>query len=461
MICVGGSMINPQIFREYDIRGIVDKDLTDQAVENIGLSFGTYLHNLNLKTVALGGDCRLSSNKFRAILSSALQETGCKVIDVGTVPTPVLYYAIEKLKTDGGLMVTGSHNPPDFNGFKLCVGTFSIYGQEIQKIREIIEEGVYISGEGSYEKYDSITQEYQDYVVEHLLVDKPLKVIVDSGNGTAGPVAPDIYRRLGCNVISLFEEMDGTFPNHHPDPTVEQNIETLIRKVIDEKADVGIGFDGDSDRIGAVDENGNIVWGDQLLMIFSRALLKEHPGATVISEVKSSKNFYDDVRKHGGNPIMWKTGHSLIKEKMREEEALLGGEMSGHMFFADKYFGYDDAIYAGGRLLEILSQTDKHLSELISDVPPVYNTPEIRIDCPDDKKFEIVENVKHYFDKKKCDINDIDGMRITFEDGWALVRASNTQPVLVLRFESTTEQRLGEIKDMIMRKVEEFIKAAS
>ncbi|HHE40237.1 MAG TPA: phosphomannomutase/phosphoglucomutase, partial [Candidatus Cloacimonetes bacterium] len=295
----------------------------------------------------------------------------------------------------------------------------------------------------------------------HLLVDKPLKVIVDSGNGTAGPVAPDIYRRLGCNVISLFEEMDGTFPNHHPDPTVEQNIETLIRKVIDEKADVGIGFDGDSDRIGAIDENGNIVWGDQLLMIFSRSLLKEHPGATVISEVKSSKNFYDDVRKHGGNPIMWKTGHSLIKEKMREENALLGGEMSGHMFFADKYFGYDDAIYAGGRLLEILSQTDKHLSELISDVPPVYNTPEIRIDCPDDKKFEIVENVKHYFDKKKCDINDIDGMRITFEDGWALVRASNTQPVLVLRFESTTEQRLGEIKDMIMRKVEEFIKAAS
>ena len=454
-------MINPQIFREYDIRGIVDKDLTDKAVENIGLSFGTYLRNLNLKSVALGGDCRLSTNRFRAILSDALTQTGCKVIDVGTVPTPVLYYAIEKLQTDGGLMVTGSHNPPDFNGFKLCVGTFSIYGQEIQKIREIIDDGVYISGEGSCEKYNSIIQDYQDYVVEHLLVDRPIKVIVDSGNGTAGPIAPDIYRRLGCEVISLFEEMDGTFPNHHPDPTVKENIEILIRKVIDEKADVGIGFDGDSDRIGAVDENGNIVWGDQLLMIFARAVLKEHPGATVISEVKSSKNLYDDVRNHGGNPIMWKTGHSLIKEKMREENALLGGEMSGHMFFADKYFGFDDAIYAGGRLLEILSQTDKPLSELLSDVPPVYNTPEIRIDCPDEKKFEVVEHVKRYFEKKKCDINDIDGMRITFEHGWALVRASNTQPVLVLRFESNSEELLAEIKDMIMRRVEEFIKAAS
>ena len=246
----GGTMINPQIFREYDIRGIVDKDLTDKAVENIGLSFGTYLHSLNLKSVALGGDCRLSTNRFQAILSDAMAQTGCKVIDVGTVPTPVLYYAIEKLQTDGGLMVTGSHNPPDFNGFKLCVGTFSIYGQEIQKIREIIDDGVYISGEGSCEKYDSIIQDYQDYVVEHLFVDRPIKVIVDSGNGTAGPVAPDIYRRLGCEVISIFEEMDGTFPNHHPDPTVKENIEILIRKVIDEKADVGIGFDGDSDRIG-------------------------------------------------------------------------------------------------------------------------------------------------------------------------------------------------------------------
>ncbi|MBN2016723.1 MAG: phosphomannomutase/phosphoglucomutase [Candidatus Cloacimonetes bacterium] len=454
-------MINPQIFREYDIRGIVDKDLTDTAVENIGLSFGSYLHEMNLKTVALGGDCRLSSNRFRAILSNALMETGCKVIDVGTVPTPVLYYAIEKLQTDAGIMVTGSHNPPDFNGFKLCVGTFSIYGKEIQKIREIIDESVYISGEGSVEHYDRIIQDYQDYVVEHLIVDKPIKVIVDSGNGTAGPVAPDIYRRLGCKVISLFEEMDGTFPNHHPDPTVKANIEELIHKVIEEKADLGIGFDGDSDRIGAVDENGEIVFGDQLLMIFSRSLLKEHPGATIISEVKSSKNLYDDIKNNGGNPIMWKTGHSLIKEKMREEQALLGGEMSGHMFFADKYFGFDDAIYAGGRLLEILSQTDKHLSQLLSDVPPVFNTPEIRIDCPDEKKFKIVEDVKHYFEKKRCDINDIDGMRITFEDGWALVRASNTQPVLVLRFESTSEERLAEIKDMIMRKVKEFIKAAS
>ncbi|HEX37455.1 MAG TPA: phosphomannomutase/phosphoglucomutase [Candidatus Cloacimonetes bacterium] len=454
-------MINPQIFREYDIRGIVDKDLTDHVVENIGLAFGTYLHKMNLRTVVIGGDCRLSSERFRNHIASGLTKTGCDVIDVGTVPTPVLYYAITKLETDGGVMVTGSHNPPDFNGFKLCVGTFSIYGEDIQKIREIIEEGVYLSGKGSFKTYDTIIKDYQDYIVENLKIDRPLTVVVDSGNGTAGPVAPDIFRRLGCEVMSLYEDMDGTFPNHHPDPTVKKNLEKLIETVLEMKADVGIGFDGDSDRIGAVDEKGEIVWGDQLLMIYSREVLKDHPEATVISEVKSSKNLYDDVRNHGGNPIMWKTGHSLIKEKMREEKALIGGEMSGHMFFSDRYFGFDDAIYAAGRLLEIISKSDKPLSEMLSDVPKMYNTPEIRIDCPDDKKFQIVEEIKHFYQKKKFDINGIDGMRITFDDGWALVRASNTQPVLVLRFEATSEARLEEIQKMIMGKVEEFIKAAS
>lgn len=451
-------MLNQQIFREYDIRGIVDKDLTDIAVEDIALSFGTYLRNKGLKSVAIGSDCRLSSDRFRQIFSASLVKTGCEVKDVGTVPTPVLYFAIEQLKTDGGVMITGSHNPPEFNGFKLCVGTFSIYGKEIQKIREIIEDEVYIAGNGKYEKYDKIIQDYQNYLVDNLNLERKLKVVVDSGNGTAGPVAPQIFKKLGCDVISLYDDMDGNFPNHHPDPTVVEYIEELISTVKEENADVGIGFDGDSDRIGVVDENGNIIWGDQLLMIFARDVLETNPRSIIISEVKSSKNLYDDIQNHNGTPIMWKTGHSLIKQKMKEEGALLGGEMSGHMFFADRYFGFDDAIYAAGRLLEILSRSDTKLSELLADVPKTFNTPEIRIDCPDEIKFDVVEQVKNYFSKKNYDINNIDGMRITFVDGWALVRASNTQPVLVLRFESTSQERLNEIQQMITKKVQEFIK---
>ena len=450
-------MINPQIFREYDIRGVVDKDLTNIIVEDIAMSFGTFLQKKELKLVALGSDCRLSSDRFRKIFADALIKTCCDVIDVGTVPTPVLYFAIEHLKADGGVMITGSHNPPEFNGFKLCVGTFSIYGKDIQKIREIIEEEVYIAGNGKYNKYNSIIQNYQDYLAENLKLEKKLKVIVDSGNGTAGPVAPKIFTKLGCDVISLFDEMDGNFPNHHPDPTVPEYLKDLISTVRTENADIGVAFDGDADRIGVVDEKGNILWGDELLTIFSRDILERHPQSTIISEVKSSKNLYNDIKKHNGIPIMWKTGHSLIKQKMKEVGALLGGEMSGHMFFADRYFGFDDAIYAAGRLLEILSKTDKKLSELLVDLPKTYNTPEIRIDCPDEKKFEVVEKVKRYFSKKNYDINDIDGMRITFDDGWALVRASNTQPVLVLRFESTSQDRLNEIQKMITKKVQELI----
>ena len=451
-------MLNPQIFREYDIRGIVDKDLTDIVVEDIALSFGTYIRNKDLKTLAIGSDCRLSSDRFREIFADALIKTGCDVVDVGTVPTPVLYFAIEHLKTDGGVMITGSHNPPEFNGFKLCVGTFSIYGKEIQKIREIIEEEVYISGNGKYEKYSKIIQDYQNYLINNLDLKRKLKVVVDSGNATAGPVAPQIFKKLGCNVISLYDDMDGNFPNHHPDPTIPEYLEDLISTLKKENADIGIAFDGDADRIGVVDENGSIIWGDQLLMIFARDVLETNPGSVIISEVKSSKNLYDDIRKHNGIPIMWKTGHSLIKQKMKEEGALLGGEMSGHMFFADRYFGFDDAIYAAGRLLEILSKSDSKLSELLADVPNTFNTPEIRVDCPDKIKFDVVEQVKNYFSKKNYDINDIDGMRITFDDGWALVRASNTQPALVLRFESTSQERLNEIQKMITEKAQEFIK---
>ncbi len=450
-------MLNTQIFRKYDIRGVVEEDLTDHVVKNIGLAFGTYLRKQDMKKVAIGGDCRLSSDRFREIIAKSLVATGCQVIDVGTVPTPVLYFAIEHLETDGGIMITGSHNPPEYNGFKLCVGSFSIYGEEIQKIREIIEKNIYFNAEGSFEKYNNIIKEYQDYLVENLNVEKKLKVVVDSGNATAGPVAPDIFRRLGCEVTSIYEEMDGTFPNHHPDPTVPEYIEDLIKTVKEENADVGFGFDGDSDRIGVVDEKGNIIWGDQILDIFAREVLKENPGIPVIADVKSSKTLFDDVKKHGGEPVMWKTGHSLIKKRMREIDGLVGGEMSGHMFFKDRYFGFDDAIYAAGRFLEILSKTDTTASRLLKDVPKMYSTPEIRKDCPEDIKFEAVEKIKNYFQKKNYDINDIDGVRITFEDGWGLVRASNTQAVIVLRFEAESEERLNEIRDLIMEQVNKYI----
>jgi len=449
-------MINPLIFRVYDIRGVVDKDLTEETVDKIARAFATHIQKKMLKKIAIGGDCRLSSDRFRRIVSDALVDCGCDVIDVGTVPTPLLYFAIEYLKAEAGIMITASHNPPDFNGFKLCVGSFSIYGEEIQKIRKIAEEGEFTTGKGSYRKYENIIQDYQDYLLKDLKLERPLTLVVDSANGTAGPVAPSLYRKLGCKVISLYEEMDGNFPNHHPDPTVLDNLQDLIKTVRNENADLGIGFDGDGDRIGVIDEQGNIIWGDHLLLLFARDILKKYPGATIISEVKASQNLYDDVKKQGGTPLMWKTGHSLIKQKMKETGALLGGEMSGHMFFRDRYFGFDDAIYAGGRLLELLSRQEKPLSKLLADVPKVYNTPEIRVPCADERKFEVVEKIKNHFAKQGYLIIDIDGMRITFDDGWALVRASNTQPVLVLRFEATSEKRLQEIQEIIMREVKKF-----
>jgi phosphomannomutase/phosphoglucomutase len=449
-------MINPLIFREYDIRGVVDKDLTDETVDKIARGFATYIQQKELRTVALGGDCRLSSDRFRKVVSDALVASGCDVIDVGTVPTSLLYFAIEHLKAEAGIMITASHNPPEFNGFKLCVGSSSIYGKEIQKVREVIEEGNFTTGNGSYKIYENIINDYKNYLLKDLKLKRSLKVVVDSGNGTAGPVAPSLYRSLGCEVISLYEEMDGHFPNHHPDPTVPDNLKDLIKTVRDENADIGIGFDGDGDRIGVVDEQGKIIWGDHLLILFARDILKKYPGVTIISEVKASKNLYDDIKRHGGTPLMWKTGHSLIKQRMKETGALLGGEMSGHMFFRDRYFGFDDAIYAGGRLLELLSKQEKPLSKLLADVPKVYNTPEIRVPCADEQKFEVVEKIKNHFAKLNYDIIDIDGMRITFDDGWALVRASNTQPVLVLRFEATSEKRLQEIQEMIMAEVKKF-----
>ena len=359
----------------------------------------------------------------------------------------MLYFSIRELKTDGGVMVTGSHNPPEFNGFKICIGPDTIYGDDIQTLRKIMDGQQYDRGKGKTSRQE-IAGLYQDLLFHNVTVTPGLKVVVDGGNGVGGYYALPIIRRLGCEVTDIYCEPDGHFPNHFPDPTIPDNLRDLIAMVAGKKADAGIAYDGDADRLGIVTDNGSILWGDELLLLFSRFILKENPGAAIIGEVKCSQKLYDDIAAHGGRPIMWKAGHSLIKGKMKEEHALLAGEMSGHLFFADRYYGYDDAIYASLRLLEILSQTGWSLSDLLGDVPKTYSTPEIRLDCPDHIKFQVVEAVKEHF-RKDYPIIDIDGVRIPFPDGWGLLRPSNTQPVVVLRFEASTEKRLAEIRNLV------------
>lgn len=447
--------INPQIFREYDIRGVVDKDLTPGIVRRLGQGFGTRMAQWNQRELVVGRDGRLSSETFAEALIEGLLATGCHIVNIGLCPTPVYYFSIFHLDKNGGMMVTGSHNPPEFNGFKVSVGKSTIFGEDIQNLRRLIEKGEFRAAEGTLSKTETI-RPYQDYIKKNIHLEKKLKVVIDAGNGTAGVVAGPLLRDLGCDLEELYTDVDGHFPNHFPDPTIPQNLSALIDRVKKTRADVGIGYDGDADRIGVVDDQGNIMWGDQLMILFSREILKDRKGSTFVAEVKCSQNLFDDIQKHGGKAMMWKTGHSLIKEKMKEEKAALGGEMSGHIFFADRYLGYDDAIYASCRLLEILSRTDKKLSRLLSDVPKTFITPEIRVDCADEIKFRVVEGVKEAL-KKDHPIIDVDGVRVTFEDGWGLVRASNTQPVLVLRFEALTQNRLNEIKEFVESKVREAV----
>ncbi|MBW2596293.1 MAG: phosphomannomutase/phosphoglucomutase [Deltaproteobacteria bacterium] len=441
--------MNPQVFREYDVRGIVGEDLDHDFVYDLGRAIGTYGKERNVRIMTVGRDCRLTSEEYLKTVTEGLLSTGIDVIDIGLCATPILYYSIRHLETDGGIMITGSHNPPEFNGFKICIGPDTIYGASIQELRTIMEGNHYASGEGTARQKD-VTTDYQDYIFNNVKIKKGLKVIVDAGNGVGGFFALPLFEKFGCDTTPLYCDMDGHFPNHFPDPTVEENLTELIRLVKENKADIGIAYDGDADRIGVVTDRGEIIRGDELLLLFSRFVLKENPGAAIIGEVKCSQTLYDDITQKGGRGIMWKAGHSLIKGKMKEEKALLAGEMSGHIFFADRYFGYDDAIYASARLLEILSLTGQKLSQLLSDVPHTFNTPEIRVDCPDDIKFQVVERIKDRFaEDEDYDIIDIDGVRVQFEDGWGLVRASNTQPVLVLRFESKTEEGLRSIRALV------------
>jgi phosphomannomutase/phosphoglucomutase len=441
------NVMNPNVFREYDVRGVVDKDLYEEFVVNLGRAIGTYALQNKIKIMTVGRDCRLSSDAYHRYLISGLNAAGIDTIDIGLCATPMLYFSIRHCNAGGGVMITGSHNPPEFNGFKICIGYDSIYGLQIQELRKIMEAGNYLSGKGAAQPKD-ITDVYQNYLFDHVQISKKLKVVLDAGNGVGGQFAIPILKRMGCDLTCLYCDPDGRFPNHFPDPTVEDNLKDLIKTVAEKKADLGIAFDGDADRIGVISDTGEIIWGDKLLLLFARYILKEHPQATIIGEVKCSQVLYDDIRKYSGRPIMWKAGHSLIKAKMKEEKALLGGEMSGHLFFADRYFGYDDAIYAALRLLEILSQTNQKISELLSDVPQTFATPEIRVDCDDDKKAAVVEKIKNHY-RNTPGVIDIDGVRIPFKDGWALVRCSNTQPVIVLRFEASSAESLQKIRNEV------------
>jgi len=446
--------INPQIFREYDIRGLVDVDLTQDSTELIGKSIGTYIYRNGGKTLTVGYDMRASSIPFRDSLIRGINSTGCDVIDIGMVPTPVAYFSLHHLKPDGGVMITGSHNPSEFNGFKISNGLHSLYGESIQELRRLIDSDDFELGSGKLSK-ENVLEDYIQGIFDRVKVSRSVKVVVDGGNGCFGIVGPQLLKRIGANIIELYCEPDGNFPNHHPDPTVEKNMLDLSKKVKEERAELGIGFDGDADRIGIVDEKGKILWGDQLLMIFARDILKHNPGATIVGEVKCSQNLFKDIEGHGGTAVMSAAGHSLIKKKMQETNSLLAGEMSGHICFADDYYGFDDAIYAACRILQIVASSKIKVSEMLLDVPKTEATPEIRVDCPDDRKFEIVRELTESF-RKNYDVIDIDGVRINFGEGWALIRASNTQPVIVFRFEANNAGRLAEIISIVRKAVSKY-----
>jgi phosphomannomutase/phosphoglucomutase len=447
--------MNPRVFREYDIRGVADADFPDDFVADLGRATGAYFAAIGARRVTLGRDCRLSSPRIHAAFKRELLGAGIDVVDVGIVHTPALYFSVFHLEADGGVMITASHNPAEDNGFKIVAGRTTIYGAEIQKLRERIERRDFVTGAapGRASTHDILSDYVATIAGNIQLGPRKLKVVVDGGNGTGGVAALPILDRLGVEAEGIYCDPDGRFPNHHPDPTVPKNLADLIARVRATGAEVGLALDGDADRIGAVDGQGRILWGDQLVMLFARDILTRQPGATFVSEVKCSQAMFDDIERRGGRPIMWKVGHSLIKAKMKEEKAALAGEMSGHMFFAERWFGFDDAVYAGMRLVELLSRSDKTLAQLYDTLPALHNTPEIRMTCPDDVKFEVVRRAVAWF-KERHPVVEVDGVRVLFQDGgknvgWGLVRASNTGPVLVLRFEADTAKRLGEIQTLV------------
>lgn len=456
-------MYAPVIFREYDIRGIYENQFDNDFAELLGKSFAAYMarkHPNKQLTIAIGHDARVSSPAIVQSLSRGLRACGFNVIHLGLVTTPVCYFStFEVPGVDGAIQVTGSHNPPDYNGFKISAGRSTIFGEEIQELRRILEKGVFPSGTGTEKKIDIFPSYVQRYVKEFGQL-RPIKVVLDCGNGAAGSIVRQLFNAVGLQPTILFEKPDGLFPNHHPDPTVEKNLVQLSEQVRKEGAVCGIGFDGDADRIGVVDHTGRMIYGDELMVIIARDILRTQPGEKIIGDVKCSDRMYHDIQKHGGKPIMWKTGHSLVKEKIKVEKAPFGGEMSGHVFFADRNYGYDDAPYAALRLCEILSRTGKTIPQLLEGLPPSHSTPEIRVDTTEEKKVLIVQKMKEAFPggpgtDYKIDLTD--GIRLSFADGWALCRSSNTQPVLVLRYESSTQEGMRKIQARVEEIVNKYL----
>lgn len=450
-------MLKASIFREYDIRGVADVDLPSDGVTGLGRAMGTFLKRNGARTVNVGRDVRLSGARLRDALVEGLLASGVDVIDLGPVPTPLLYYSVYKLGSEAGVMITGSHNPSEYNGFKTMLGKGTIYGSQIQEVLRILEQSDFETGQGKLRQEDVITP-YVEEIPAQFKFSRRVKVVFDAGNGVAGPTLGRMLDRLDVDAVPMYFEPDGDFPNHHPDPTVEENLDALRRKVLETGAEMGLAFDGDSDRLGALDETGRVVWGDMLMLIYGREILTRKPGATFIGEVKCSQVMYDELDRLGGRPIMYKTGHSLIKAKMKEEHAELAGEMSGHMFFADRYYGFDDALYAACRLIEIVADSGRPLSAQLAGVPRMVATPELRFDCPDESKFAVVGRVKAHYEGRRRVIG-VDGVRVLFEKGWGLVRASNTQPILVLRFEAETEALLAEYKAEVDAVVAEAARA--
>ena len=442
--------MNLSVFRENDIRGVAERDFPDDFVFQLGSAIGAHFRSVGAKTVTLGRDARLSSPRIHKVLQERLLASGLNVIDLGIIHTPGLYFSVFHLEADGGVIITASHNPKDDNGFKIVRGRSTIYGEEIQQLKARVVEGRFDemqNGPAGTVSYVDILTPYIDYIAANMLLGpKRPKVVLDAGNGTGGLSCLPLLRKLGFDVDPLYCEPDGLYPNHHPDPTVPENMADLVARVAQTGAEVGIALDGDADRIGVVDARGRIVWGDQLLLLFARDILKEVPGATFVSEVKCSQSLFDEIEKLGGRAIMWKVGHSLIKVKMKEENALMAGEMSGHMFFKHRYFGFDDGVYTAARLMELLSRSDKTFTELVDTLPVLFNTPEIRVDCPDELKREVVRQAAEFF-KQDHSVNELDGARIQFDGGWGLVRASNTGPVLVLRCEANSQERCDQIRE--------------
>lgn len=440
------------VFREYDVRGVVADDLPPDVVEGLGRALGTAFRRRGATRVGVGRDVRHSGVRLLEDLRRGLLSTGCDVVDFGQVPTPVFYHGTTTGDEEAGVVITGSHNPPEFNGFKLVLRGQSFFGEDIQELRQLMESEDFETGAGTASERE-ILDAYVKDVASRVSIERPVRFAYDSGNGAAALVAARLFEACGQEPVALYDTPDGDFPNHHPDPTIPEFIDDLRRRVIQDRLEFGVAYDGDADRIGVIDEKGDVLWGDKLLIIYARDLLDRHPGAAVIHDVKCSQALPDEVRRAGGEPVIWKTGHSLIKQKMKSSGALLAGEMSGHMFFGENYYGFDDAFFATLRLLEIVSRSGRRLSEFLADVPHLEATPEIRVDCPDDEKFAVVEKVTAIL-REIGPIVDIDGARVKFDEGWGLVRASNTQPALVMRVEASDAQRLEEYRGEIEGAIE-------